>query len=93
MYIRTYMQRRQIMQSRQSRIQKWGNSLGVRIPIQLAKQLHLHPGSPISLEIENGRLIVQTPHYNLDEMLKEITPKNQHHLLLDDDTSTGVEEW
>jgi antitoxin MazE len=76
----------------QAHIQKWGNSLALRIPIQVAKQLKLHQGSPVTLEIENGRIIIQTPKYNLDMMLKDITPKNRHHQILDDEQS-GNEEW
>lgn len=76
----------------QTRIQKWGNSLGVRIPLQLAKQLHLEPGSAVTLQIEEGRLVVQTPKYELEKMVEAITLKNQHHPLLDD-TQAGKEEW
>lgn len=75
-----------------TQVQKWGNSLGVRIPMHLAKELHLNPGSPIILEIEEGRLVIQTPVYNLEEMLKEVTEKNRHHLLFDDQV-VGNEEW
>lgn len=73
-------------------IQKWGNSLGLRIPKQLAKRLKLHQGSAITLEIDHNRLIIQAPECNLEDMLKEITPHNQHHLLLDDE-QIGNEEW
>lgn len=76
----------------QSHVQKWGNSLGLRIPMQLAKQLHLQPGSSVTLEVEDGRIIIQTPKYSLESMLKEITPKNRHHQMLDDG-QTGNEEW
>ena len=76
----------------QAHIQKWGNSLGLRIPMQLAKQLKLHQGSPVTLEIEQGRIIIQPPKYNLEMMLKDITPKNQHHQILDDE-QRGNEEW
>jgi antitoxin MazE len=76
----------------QTHIQKWGNSMGVRIPMQLAKELHLHPGSRVTLEIENGKLVLQVPQYDLDSMLEAITPTNRHHLMLDDD-QTGSEEW
>jgi antitoxin MazE len=75
-----------------SHVQKWGNSLGVRIPIDLAKQLHLQPGSPVSLKIEDGRLIVQTPRYTLNKMLEGITSKNTHHHELLDDSAIGNEE-
>jgi antitoxin MazE len=73
-------------------LQKWGNSLGLRIPIQMAKQLGLHQGSSVILEIEDGKMIIQSPKYNLEKMLEEITPKNRHHQLLDDG-QRGNEEW
>lgn len=76
----------------QARIQRWGNSLGLRIPMQIAKQLDLQEGSPVAIEIEHGRIIIQPPKYNLDMMLKEITSKNQHHPIFDDGQQ-GNEEW
>jgi len=76
----------------ESHVQKWGNSLGIRIPKQLANQLHLYPGSPICLEVEDGRLVIQTPKYDLDGMLEAITHENIHHLLLEND-QRGGEEW
>lgn len=59
----------------QARIQKWGNSLGLRIPMHIAKKLQLHIGSPVTIEVKNGRIIIQPLTYNLDMMLKEITPQ------------------
>lgn len=53
--------------------------------MQIAKQLKLHQGSPVTLEIERGRIIIQSPRYNLDMMLKDITPQNQHQPILDDE--------
>lgn len=76
----------------QTNVQKWGNSLGIRIPIHLAHQLNLHAGTPVSLHIEKDRLILQAPQYDLDTMLASVTKKNKHHLLLDD-AQTGAEEW
>lgn len=76
----------------QTHIQKWGNSLGLRIPAHLAKQLQLHIGSTVTLEIEQGRIIIQPPKYQLETMLKEITQENLHHQLFDDE-ARGNEEW
>lgn len=76
----------------QSRIQKWGNSLGLRIPVQLAKQFHLQPGSSVTIKVENNRMIIEPPKYDLDTMLKGITAKNLHHLMLEDEPR-GNEEW
>lgn len=76
----------------QGHIQKWGNSLGLRIPMQLAKQLGLHEGSLVVIEIEDDRIIIRPTKYNLDMMLKDITSKNKHHQILDDEQQ-GNEEW
>lgn len=76
----------------QAHIQKWGNSLGLRIPLQWAKQLNLHQGSTVTFEIDQGRLIIQPPKYYLADMLSEITPQNQHHQMLDEGRK-GHEEW
>lgn len=75
-----------------SHIQKWGNSLGVRIPAQLAKKLNLHAGSSVILGIEKGRLVVHTPKYDLDTMLNAITHQNRHNLAIED-SQMGNEEW
>jgi antitoxin MazE len=76
-----------------SLVQKWGNSLGIRIPIDFAKRMNLHPGSAVLLDIDkDNKLIVSPPRYDLDTMLKQITPKNRHHAQFDD-TQKGNEEW
>jgi antitoxin MazE len=77
----------------ETHIQKWGNSLGVRIPIHLAKQLQLQSGSVVNISIEEGRLIIKSNKYDLDMMLKEITPQNLHHLKLEDSEQLGNEAW
>lgn len=77
----------------QARIQKWGNSLGLRIPIRLAKQLQLHSGSPVTIEIEDGRIIIQSPKYDLDTMLKEIKSQNNIPRQMLEDGQRGNEEW
>lgn len=77
----------------ETRIQKWGNSLGIRIPIHLAKQLKLHAGSVVNISIEEGRLIVDSQKYDLDLMLKDITPENFHHLEIEDKDQLGNEAW
>lgn len=86
-----YIQGGNIMESH---IQKWGNSLAIRIPMHLAKQLNLHPGSTVTLKIEgDSQLIIQTPRYDLKTMIEAITPENQHHQYFEDDSKKGNEEW
>lgn len=76
----------------QGHIGKWGNSLGIRIPIAIAKQLLLHLGTPVTIEVENDKLVIKLSKYDLDIMLKNITKENQHSQILDDNRR-GNEEW
>jgi antitoxin MazE len=76
----------------QAFIQKWGNSLGLRIPLRVSKLLKLHHGSAVTIDIVDGRIIIQPPKYSLDAMLSEITAKNQHNTIFDDNKE-GNEEW
>lgn len=65
----------------QTRIQKWGNSLGLRIPKVLAEQSGVEAGSEVDLSIEEGDLVVRlrrSPRYELKELLQAVTAKNVH---------------
>lgn len=64
-----------------SRVERWGNSLGLRIPKHFADETGLVPGSEIDLEVVDGSLVVRSvvePTYTLDKLLAEITPDNLH---------------
>jgi antitoxin MazE len=76
----------------ETNIQKWGNSLGVRIPKTIVQQLSLHPGSIVDMAIENDKIVLYPKKYNLSEMLSNITKSNMHHPKLDDE-KVGKEEW
>ncbi len=64
-----------------TRIDKWGNSLGLRIPKQVALDADLAEGTAVLLQARNGRLVV-TPvtrrRYSLDELLAGMTRSNLH---------------
>jgi len=64
-------------------IGKWGNSLGVRIPGALAKELGLHDGSELDLQQVSGTLILRPVvkegvEYSLEAMLAQVTPETLH---------------
>lgn len=40
-------------------IKKWGNSLGLRIPRDIARTMGLEEGSEVSLEVVDGQLIAK----------------------------------
>jgi antitoxin MazE len=65
----------------QTRIQKWGNSLGLRIPKSFAKQAGVEAGSEVDLSLENGGLIIRParrPTYDLGTLLRDVTDDNLH---------------
>ncbi|NJL35857.1 MAG: AbrB/MazE/SpoVT family DNA-binding domain-containing protein [Leptolyngbyaceae cyanobacterium RM2_2_4] len=64
-----------------STVSKWGNSLAIRIPQNLAKEINLAEGVEIDLEVINGALVLKPKvrkRYSLSELVMEITPDNLH---------------
>jgi antitoxin MazE len=77
-----------------ARIQKWGNSLALRIPKSFAAHSNIEQGSVVDLSLDNGRMIVEAKaqEYSLEELLAQIT-KNNLHSEIDFGTSVGKEVW
>lgn len=62
-------------------VQKWGNSLAVRIPSTVAERIAIHQGSELELNVVNDREITLVPKRKtptLEELLAKITPENRH---------------
>jgi len=63
----------------QATIQKWGNSLGIRIPGYIAKDLSLKNGSSVEILEEDNRIIIQaSKRPSLKEVLELVTAENIH---------------
>ncbi len=64
------------------KIDRWGNSLGIRLPKQLTTQLSLSEGSTVVVTLEKNALMLR-PQKRRDETLKQllerITPNNLHN--------------
>jgi len=76
-------------------VQKWGNSLALRIPKAYAEETHIHDGSSVDLTLHEGNLIitpVRKKSFTLEELLNGITSDNQHHSI-DSGSATGQEIW
>ena len=77
-------------------IQKWGNSLGVRLPKELVNKIKLRSGSLVTLTSKDeGILISPTDmfrHKTLKELLKGVTKRNRHKLV-DWGGPIGKEIW
>jgi antitoxin MazE len=64
-----------------STVQKWGNSLAVRIPANLANQVKLQEGSEVEMLAEDGAIMVipvTKKTFDLDELLKNCKPSQLH---------------
>ncbi len=64
-----------------STVQKWGNSLALRIPAAIAGQLDVSDGTNVQLIVKDGELIVRPkrqPELSLRELLKNCKPSQLH---------------
>jgi antitoxin MazE len=78
-----------------ARVQRWGNSLALRIPSAFALETTIEQGSEVELTLENGRLVVTPvaePAFSLEGLLAEVTPENLH-AEVDCGTPEGAEAW
>lgn len=74
-----------------SRIQKWGNSLAVRIPRAFAEEANLREDTPVDLSVQQGKVIVE-PELTLEALLDDVTDANRHGET-DTGSVVGNEVW
>ncbi len=77
-----------------TRVQKWGNSLAVRIPKPFAEGAGLRPSSEVEVSLENGevRLSPVRPRWRLRRLLSGVTKRNLHNEV-DSGSAVGREVW
>ena len=78
-----------------TRVQKWGNSLALRIPKSFAAELGLQIDSTVEISFSNGKLVValanpQKP--TLKQLLSRVTDENLHGEV-DTGQAAGNEIW
>lgn len=63
-----------------TKIQKWGNSLGVRLPKNITEQKDLTEGRGVSIVILNNQIVIEPieEELTLDSLLRTITADNIH---------------
>ncbi len=54
-----------------STVAKWGNSLAIRIPKNIADKINLKEGTAISIDVSDNNIIIapKKPTYTLEELL------------------------
>ncbi len=78
-----------------TKVQKWGNSLALRIPRSFAAEIGLEKDGPVDMAVVDGQLVVTrlaTPAYSLEELLAGITDENLHQEQ-DFGPPVGAEAW
>ena len=78
-----------------TKVQKWGNSLAVRIPLSYARDARLTSGSAVNISIRDGKIVVapaQPARPRLDDLLKGVTKANLHGEF-DTGAPVGKESW
>jgi len=76
-------------------VARWGNSLAVRIPQNLVKEIQLTEGVEVDLVAIEGNLVIKPRSrkcYSLEELVAAITPDNLHPEV-ETGSAVGNEAW
>lgn len=79
----------------QTKVQKWGNSLALRIPKAFALESKLQHDSTVDISMVKGKIVVtpvESPEFSLELLLSGIN-KNNIHSETDTGDATGKEIW
>lgn len=76
-----------------AKIQKWGNSLAVRISKDVAKKANLDENSEVKIQNKGANIVIMpsAKKYVLKDLLSEISKENLHQE--DSFTPEGNEVW
>jgi len=78
-----------------TRVQKWGNSLALRIPKSFAIEVGLQRETAIEISLADGKLVitpVAKPNLTLKQLLAKVTKENLHHEI-NTGPAAGNETW
>ncbi|HNT33427.1 MAG TPA: AbrB/MazE/SpoVT family DNA-binding domain-containing protein [bacterium] len=79
----------------ETRVQKWGNSLALRIPKPFATEAGIEANSSVDVTLRGGKLII-TPNaeseVSLSQLLARVNERNRHSEI-DSGPAAGSEVW
>jgi antitoxin MazE len=78
-----------------TKVQKWGNSLALRIPKPFADEIGLQEDAAVEISLEQDRLVVSRsmpPVIRLEDLLRGITRENLHRAV-ESGARVGNEAW
>ena len=62
-------------------VQKWGNSLAIRLSKHVAQESNIREGSHLVIEVDDGKITLEVTgmkQYSLRKLLAKVTRKNSH---------------
>jgi antitoxin MazE len=78
-----------------TRIQRWGNSLALRIPKAFAAEVQLEQDTLVEVTLVDGKLLIVPivePAVTLEQLLAGVTEENLHREV-DSGPAIGNEAW
>ena len=78
-----------------TKVQKWGNSLALRIPKAFALDAQIENNSEVEISLVDGQIVIKPipkQQWTLDQLLSGITNENVHQEI-DTGSAVGKEVW
>ena len=79
-----------------AKVQKWGNSLALRLPKSLAEEAEVGLDTPVNIIVRDHKILIEPVQkkkiYDLDELLLGISRENLHEEV-DSGSLRGKEIW
>jgi len=76
-------------------IKQWGNNLGVRLPVAVAKAAHLHVDQRVRISVEDGTIVIrpiEDAALTLEQRLTRFDPA-KHGGEVMHSQAVGAEKW
>ena len=73
-------------------LSRWGNSLGIRIPNQVALDLGFHAGSKVEIGTNNGQITIK-PKYSLKDIYESHYHKPLSEITAEDVGKASEMDW
>ena len=78
-----------------TKVQKWGNSLAVRIPRSVAEDTQLSSGKTVNMAVHDGQIVIMPTRqrrFKLNDLLRGVTPRNRYAEIATGN-AVGQEVW
>jgi len=63
-----------------TKVQKWGNSQGLRFPKEILKKVHISIGDEVDISVKYGKIMIKSAtqirgKYKLEDLVAKMPPK------------------